>query len=435
MESGNVHLHAFLAFGVRKRFAWLREQLQPDSYLGVNLTAVRSRGRDGLEDARQYCMGKKRGQEKAGFIKQCWEFGEFSAPGSGGGAAALALLEVEREARADPRGAFRSVARSFDPMLMRLKRNVLFTVKQYYEPRPYRTTCVLLWGETGLGKSSLCRWWCEQLGWDHYRITSTSSGGITWWDGYDGQKVVWVDELDHKTFSLELWKELANDGALWLEQKGSRVLFTSLLLLACSNDPPERLFGDFGLSHISAIRRRWKIVKLEGPEYVRRRGGDGPPAIRDERYWLCFLHGAVCDWGGPGAAVELWSRLGEPWCSPVVDRPSTPPAVADGPAVSTDDDVSPTHRAHLARLERARADEGSGDDDDALPSPGGGVYSSSSPESLVRWASTFIDDAAGVERVQNRRRVRARYLPSSEDSSGESDAEDASGQASGAGAD
>lgn len=117
------------------------------------------------------------------------------------------------------------------------------------------TTTLVLWGPSGSGKSKRA---FERGGESQFWVCRPrdARGGV-WWDGYEGQDVVVIDEF-YGWMSRDLVQRLCDRYPLNVETKGGAVAFVSKLIIFTSNKHPRhwwrcglgamdrRLSGDMG---------------------------------------------------------------------------------------------------------------------------------------------------------------------------------------------
>ncbi len=104
--------------------------------------------------------------------------------------------------------------------------------------RSWEMEIIVLVGKTGTGKS---RWVHETFGEDLYSVPQPKSSG-TYWDDYDGQETVLVDEMYGKRFSHSFLLELTDRYKFTVPVHGSAVNFSSKRIVFCSNAHPKEWY-------------------------------------------------------------------------------------------------------------------------------------------------------------------------------------------------
>lgn len=121
--------------------------------------------------------------------------------------------------------------------------------------RNWPTLTTVYWGAPGVGKSRRAR---DEGGPDAFWLPKpNSSTGALWWDGYDGQEVVIIDEF-YGWISRDLLCRLCDRYPLVVQTKGGATPFLAKRIIITSNTPPggwyriglgameRRLSGDLG---------------------------------------------------------------------------------------------------------------------------------------------------------------------------------------------
>jgi len=123
-------------------------------------------------------------------------------------------------------------------------------VRYNSEPkRTIKTKCLIWWGDAGTGKTWRVREWVEQkleLNWDTDVYSPLVSGDNKqmWWDSYNGQKVVLMDEFAPSSMNLNLFKNLAGNATGYkVQSKGGSHQFRSEWIVMCSNGNPRTWWG------------------------------------------------------------------------------------------------------------------------------------------------------------------------------------------------
>jgi len=116
--------------------------------------------------------------------------------------------------------------------------------RQLLKKREWHTRFLCLYGATRLGKSQLFKkiqkFIFNPLGYRVFPIQkchSSSKSAVLWFDGYDGEEVMFVDDYAN-TFSITVFKDLVNDSVHRLPVKGGKVPMLAKYVVVLSNSDP-----------------------------------------------------------------------------------------------------------------------------------------------------------------------------------------------------
>lgn len=232
-QDGNPHLHAFIA--LRGQLLWNAKK-KPDFWdvdgHHPNVQIARS-----WRAVQAYC--KKDGD----FITNI----ELDAARAKKAAHNAKLLELDPKKAVDE-GYIGLCAL---PMLLKAKRDYA-----NLDPVPdvLERDCWWIHGPAGAGKSYACRvaypgLYCKPQN--------------KWWDGYNGETAVLLDDFDKTGACLAHYMKIWADGYSFnAEIKGGMLRPRYQTLLVTSNYLPEDIFTD-DAELVAAIRRRFKVILLE----------------------------------------------------------------------------------------------------------------------------------------------------------------------------
>lgn len=97
--------------------------------------------------------------------------------------------------------------------------------------RPKPIEIYVAWGPSGYGKS----WWAFnefEHNDDYYRFTPTDGGGQVWWDGYQGQKTLVLDNFEHGFIPYRLLLNCLDNypQTLWVKGGSVQAAWTTVLI-------------------------------------------------------------------------------------------------------------------------------------------------------------------------------------------------------------
>lgn len=115
----------------------------------------------------------------------------------------------------------------------------------------------VFWGPTGTGKSH--RAWNE-AGLDAY----PKDGRNKWWDGYQGQLHVVIDEFAG-IISIDTMLKWLDKWPVLVEIKGAKVPLKCQKIWITSNIDPDNWYPDAIAEHKAALRRRIKVTHFNAP--------------------------------------------------------------------------------------------------------------------------------------------------------------------------
>jgi len=142
--------------------------------------------------------------------------------------------------------------------------NTFKNIAKDYQPRPddleEDKIGLWYWGATGAGKS--------RAAYDEFPDAYRKIANNKWWDGYQGEDAVILDDLDKKHeymgYHLKIW---ADRYAFIAETKGSSRMIRPKRLVVTSNYHPNMIWTDE--TTLGPILRRFKVVRfLTFPESI-----------------------------------------------------------------------------------------------------------------------------------------------------------------------
>lgn len=164
----------------------------------------------------------------------------------------------------------------------------------------------ILYGASGTGKSVHARRLCESLRTDAYWTSYSEGRGVIWWDGYDRQEVVVLDEFRGQVPLLYL-NRLLDYGPFRAQLKGGTVEVVASTFIVCSNYLPCHWYTNTArkqatlLAFMRRLRQHSTCFHFLRAEDDVRRGPDGLPTfVANEDYdELTGEEAALAQWFTP----------------------------------------------------------------------------------------------------------------------------------------
>lgn len=241
-NSGTLHLQGYVEFAGRQRLNSLRVLL-PRAHWEKRLGP--------RENARAYCM------KNEGRVEGPWEHGEFSSQSQGKRTDLLTVKQMIDNGKSE-----NEVANAQFEVWCRYYRAFREYKRLTCPNRNWKTTVHVLYGPTGTGKS---KWACDTFPEAYWKQRSN------WWDGYEGQEVVVLDEF-YGWLPFDVMLRLLDRYPLLVETKGGQVNFLAKTLIITTNQKPHQWYKN---GNWPALKRRvdsWHYLPLlgsheEGPNY------------------------------------------------------------------------------------------------------------------------------------------------------------------------
>ncbi len=117
--------------------------------------------------------------------------------------------------------------------------------KLYEQPRLTKPFCVWLHGSTMVRKSTHAYQICASKG--YYledRTVHRQNLGEKWWEGYDGQKAVFIDEWTEEKYSFRFMLDLCGEGPCRVEYKGGSCEMQATLIIISANKPVDEAYPE-----------------------------------------------------------------------------------------------------------------------------------------------------------------------------------------------
>nr|WAE42609.1 MAG: replication associated protein [Cressdnaviricota sp.] len=184
--------------------------------------------------ARDYC--RKEDTRIEGIGNGPFEWGEFKADNRGERTDIIEALETLQDSK-----SMKQVAAKHGPAYVKFNRGFekYQGIRKLYEVRRHRTELFILWGTPNSGKT----WDAQHYKGEDHTFTleaPNSEKGSVWWDGYEGEEVVVIDEFDkHSFLPLGELLKLADNAPKRVQIKGGSVPFLAKRIYICANEAKE----------------------------------------------------------------------------------------------------------------------------------------------------------------------------------------------------
>jgi len=122
-----------------------------------------------------------------------------------------------------------------------------------YKDRTCRPTCVWRWGLAGTGKSYKPM---------HDHETFYIKDGTKWWDGYEQQEAIVIDDFDKDSWCFRDFLRLLDENPYAGEFKGGYIKINSPYIYVTCEHPPEHLWVGNELTQVE--RRFAEIIEVVG---------------------------------------------------------------------------------------------------------------------------------------------------------------------------
>lgn len=245
--SGTPHLQGYMQFSVRKRLVQLKEL---PGLEGAHWEAARG----SLADNVAYCT------KDEGRVGGPYEYGARDSTSSQGDRNDVLALK-----RSIEEGVDKAELWERHPDLVLRHYKAIKIVKGYsVTPRNHMMTVLLFIGPPGTGKTRTATTLASYLGQNgkFYMVPPTKGSGL-YWDNYDYEDTVIIDEMDGNRMSPTFFNQLCDRYPLEVPVHGSGgVQFTSKHIIICTNYHPAYWWKKSAFKLQAVMRRITCVVKM-----------------------------------------------------------------------------------------------------------------------------------------------------------------------------
>lgn len=276
-STGTPHLQGYAVFIVRKDRTWLLKNC---------LRACTWAPRKGTHDEAKAYVQKKDTRAES--------------PWTIGSEAAVPRKRGERTDFEAIRDAFKAgssltkVAEAYPSQYIRCSGGVE-KMRRLMGPqeRTWQTFVQVFCGPGGTGKSTRARWEAEQFApGDVFTLMRPNNNGTVWWDGYDGQAAVIIEEFDGSWMRRVDWRLLCDRGACPVQTKGGSTQFLAKRIYITTNVLPHKWWRNLEFDESDArrlINDQGRVIMMRGPGVWQQPGAEQyipqEPAAIMRDYW------------------------------------------------------------------------------------------------------------------------------------------------------
>lgn len=243
-EEGTPHLQGYISFVQQKRFSEFRKYFAGDrAHIAV--------AKGTASQNKAYCT------KEEGRIQGPWEYGIMPNPGKRSDL--LACKEM-----LDSGASLKELSDAYFSQFMRYSRGFKEYILLHTEPRDWEMEVEVVHGPTGTGKSRYCLDNFPGAFWK-----SRNSGNQQFWDGYNGEEVVIIDEF-YGWFPWDYLLRLTDRYPFSLDVKHGTVPFVARKIVFTSNKHPRDWYPNskYGWDERNPLKRRIKVVRELGVDGV-----------------------------------------------------------------------------------------------------------------------------------------------------------------------
>lgn len=237
-ESGTPHLQGYMQFSVKQRLTTL---LKIDDLTGAHFEVAKG----SLAQNEEYCT------KDEGRIGGPYHWGAPQSAGQGQRTDLLALTQL-----IDSGKRFRELIEDQGTRApcLRFHKYLRLYKRLITERRDWLMNVFLFVGTPGTGKSRTAHILAGMLG--KYYCVPPSKGSGLYWDDYDGETTVIIDEMDGNRMSATFFNQLCDRYPLEVPvHGGAGHQFCSQNIIICSNFLP-KYWWKKGICNIEAVERR-----------------------------------------------------------------------------------------------------------------------------------------------------------------------------------
>lgn len=248
-HTGQLHIQGFVNLKQSRKMAWVKK------FIHANNTAHVEIAHD-VPASILYCM---KGESR---VHGPWKYGQEPAQGK-----RTDLITMYEDIKAGKRTHEMLEA---DPNVARYEKQIKFmrfdALEHASDRQEVGVTVYVFWGSTRCGKTFTA---INQFGadGDYFKIDCTNQKGTIWFDGYEGQRLLIIDDFDETLCPIGYLKVLLDKYRLRLPIKGGHTWATFKTVIITSNSPPNTWYPNAKPEDQLALEKRLHQIRhyvLEG---------------------------------------------------------------------------------------------------------------------------------------------------------------------------
>ena len=228
------------------------------------------------QQAIEYCKKQESRMTPESFLRECriyndkltdFEPIEFGAPARQGASESkkTGLDEALDTITADT--TVRDFALANRAIYVRYHQGIEKLINHAREDRKTKTQTTVIFGDSGAGKTYGVFQFAREQKMKVYKLPHIPADGKIWWDGYDTQEIVLIDEYEPKSTSLVYLQQLCDAYQHKVPYKGGFANFAPKYIFITSNHHPYEWFSGLNVTTFKAFSRRLEKVIAYGGSY------------------------------------------------------------------------------------------------------------------------------------------------------------------------
>lgn len=245
METGLHHFQGYLELDRAQRITYVKKF---DGFEGAHLEPRRG----SRDEARAYAMKV----DDPTYVEGPWEYGVWDTHEPGKRTDVKEMYDWIKENSATPY----EVMDKFPELYCKYPRAIkdFCTAHMAKKQRTTKSKVTLIIGPPNVGKSYYCK--------DKYpdAFWLTPSKDRVWWDGYDKQEVVILDEFNYGWLPFDFLKRLLDAYPITVEVKGdTRSMVAKEIVITCNKDPRVWYKDHDKFDDVALLRRIDKFIVMK----------------------------------------------------------------------------------------------------------------------------------------------------------------------------